>query len=107
MPAATAVADGPVATKSGALINYVSLGKLKIAKKIQILVVCSAACNVTSTSTVKGPGFTQPVQVSGGLQANVPGGPFFQPNGALLKSMKASPGKYKITSSLTATNPAN
>ncbi len=107
LPVSSANAGGgPVATKSGALINYVSTAKLKISKKIEILVVCSANCNVDATSTVKGPGFNQTVHVSGPLTANVPGGPFFQPNGPLLKSMRATPGKFRIISSLTATNPA-
>jgi hypothetical protein len=105
LPVSSASASGgPVATKSGALINYVSTAKLKISNKIEILVVCSASCTVNATSTVKGPGFNQSVQVSGPLTANVPGGPFFQPNGPLLKSMKAAPGRFKIISSLTATD---
>ena len=100
---ATANAD-PVATKSGTLINYVSTGKLKIGKRISIVVVCSTNCNVDSTTVIVGPGPNLTAHVSGPLNANVPGGPFFNPNGPLLKAMKADPGKYKIRSSLTATS---
>ena len=100
---ATASAD-PVATKSGTLINFVSTGKLKIAKKISIVVVCSANCNVQANTTIVGPGPNITANVSGPLTANVPGGPFFQPNGPLLKDMKAQPGRYKIRATLTATN---
>jgi hypothetical protein len=106
VPASVATAgDGPTATKSGALINYVTTGKLKIRKNIQILVVCSAACDVTSKSTIKGPGVKLVGNVSGSLNANVPGGPFFKPNGPLLKAMKAEPGKFRLVNTITATDP--
>jgi hypothetical protein len=105
LPASAATAGGPVATKSGALVNYVSAGKLKIAKNIQILIICSANCNVTSVSTIKGPGVNLHGTVSGPLSANVPGGPFFKPNGPLLKSLKAQPGKFKLVNKITATDP--
>jgi hypothetical protein len=104
--AAAAGGDGPAAAKSGALVNYVSLAKLKVAKKITIFIVCSANCNVNTTTTVKGPGFKETANVSGPLAANVPGGPFFKPNGPLLRGMKAEPGKYRINSTITATDAA-
>jgi hypothetical protein len=106
LPASASTAD-PVATKSGAIINYVSTGKLKIGKKILIEVVCSVNCNVTSTTVVKGPGFKRTLTVSGSLQANATGGgPFVQPNGALLKAMKAEPGRFKFINSITASDPS-
>ena len=52
VPASTAVAKDRVATKSGALINYVSNGKLKVSKKILVAVVCSVNCNVKTTTTI-------------------------------------------------------
>jgi hypothetical protein len=104
VPCSSALADGPVATKSGALINYVSTGKLKIGKRIEILVVCSANCSVDTTTTIKAHGFHQSFPLSGTLQAGVPGGPFFKPNGPLLKDMKARPGAFKIVSKMTATD---
>jgi hypothetical protein len=100
-----AATAGPTATKSGVLINYVGPAKLKVAKKIQVTLVCSANCNVQSTTTVKGPGFRDSFDVSGPLTANVPGGPFFNPNGPLLKQMKDEAGKFKVISSATATDP--
>jgi hypothetical protein len=106
LPASGAVAgSGPVATKSGALINYVSTAKLKVAKSIEITLICSANCNVVSHSVIKGPGVKVPGDVSGSLQANVPGGPFLKPNGPLLKAMKADPGKFKLVNKVTATDP--
>ena len=106
LPAAAATAgDGPVATKSGAIVNYVSTGKLKVAKNIEILVVCSVACNVTSNTVIKGPGVHLTGTVSGALQANVPGGPFFKPNKPLLKALKADTGRFKLVSKITATDP--
>lgn len=97
---------GPVATKSGALINYVSGPKLRIGKRIDIVVVCSVDCNVTSSSVIKGPGVKIPGNVSGPLTANVPGGPFFKPNGPLLSSMKDTPGRFRLVNHITATDPA-
>jgi hypothetical protein len=104
----TAAAGGgaPIATKSGALVNYTSTGKLKIGKRITIFVVCSANCNVDTTTVVKGPGFKQSAEVSGPLSAGVPGGPFFKPNGQLLRDMKAQPGRFRVNSTVTATDPA-
>jgi hypothetical protein len=43
--------------------------------------------------------------VAGPLDANVPGGPFFKPNGPLLKALKAAPGRYKLVNKITATDP--
>jgi hypothetical protein len=107
LPGASALADGgPVAAKSGALINYASTGKLKIGKRIEIHAVCSADCNVNSHSVIRGPGFKSKENVSGPLSAGIPGGPVFLPNGPLLSAMKSSPGRFKIQNTLTATDPA-
>jgi hypothetical protein len=104
VPASSAGAKGPVATKSGALINYVTTGKLRVGKRIDISVICSANCSVDTTTTIKTKGYHQTFPLSGTLQAGVPGGPFFKPNGPLLKAMKAHPGRFKIVSSMTATD---
>jgi hypothetical protein len=103
---ASAAGGGPTASKSGAIINYVSGTKLKIGKRMQIVVVCSVDCNVVSKSTIKGPGVKLRGNVSGSLLAGVPGGPFFKPNGPLLKAMKRSPGRFRLINSITATDPA-
>ena len=106
VPASDAVAQGPVAHKAGALINYVTTGKLKVRKRINIFAVCTADCSVNTTTTIKGRGYKQTFPLNGALQAGVPGGPFFKPNGPLLSAMKANPGAFKIVSSMTATDPA-
>jgi hypothetical protein len=103
---ASAAGGGPTASKSGAIINYVSGTKLKIGKRMQIVVVCSVDCNAVSKSTIKGPGVKLRGNVSGSLLAGVPGGPFFKPNGPLLKAMKRSPGRFRLINSITATDPA-
>jgi hypothetical protein len=103
-PAAGVASGGPSATKSGVLVNYVSTGKLKIAKRITILVVCSANCQITATTVIVGPSDKDKSVVAGPLSANVPGGPFFQPNGPFLKAMKANPGKYEVRSRIAATD---
>ena len=103
VPSGSAAGD-PVATKSGALVNYVSTGKLKVAKSITIPVVCSADCQVTSTIRIKGPGFKLTNTVAGPLTAGVPGGHVIKPNGPLLKSMKADTGKFRLVSNMTATD---
>ena len=103
---ASAAGGGPTASKSGAIINYVSGTKLKIGKRMQIVVVCSVDCNAVSKSTIKGPGVMLRGNVSGSLLAGVPGGPFFKPNGPLLKAMKRSPGRFRLINSITATDPA-
>jgi hypothetical protein len=100
----TATAD-PVASKSGAIINYVSTAKLKIRKTMLIEVICSVDCHVDSTTVVKGPGFKRPLTVSGELAAGpTGGGPFVKPNGSLLKAMKAEPGRFTFASKITATD---
>lgn len=103
---ASAAGGGPTASKSGAIINYVSGTKLKIGKRMQIVVVCSVDCNAVSKSTIKGPGVKLRGNVSGSLLAGVPGGPFFKPNGPLLKAMKRSPGRFRLINRITATDPA-
>jgi hypothetical protein len=104
LPATAAAAADPVATKSGVLVNYASTGKLKIAKRITILLVCSANCQVTARMVIVAPGPNFTSDVAGPLTAGVPGGPYFQPNGPLLRAMKDEPKKFKVRSTITATN---
>jgi hypothetical protein len=106
LPPSASSAD-PVATKSGAIINYVSTGRLKIGKTITIEVLCSVYCNLTSTTVVKGLGASPKSTVSGSLEANaVGGGPYVAPTRATLKAMKANPGKFTFVNSITATDPS-
>jgi hypothetical protein len=96
----------PTAHKSGAIINYLSTGKIKIAKTMTVPFVCSVNCDVVSTLKVKGPFVKGADKEHGSLQAGVPAGHFIKPSGPLLKLMKASPGRYKLVSHITATDPA-
>ncbi|MFI5026186.1 MAG: hypothetical protein ACHQCI_05490 [Solirubrobacterales bacterium] len=99
-------AGSPTAHKSGAIINYVTTGKLRIAKRIIVPIVCSVNCDVVSSLKLKGP-FVKGTDVEqGSLQAGVPAGHFIKPSGPLLKLLKASPGRYKVISNVTATDPA-
>jgi hypothetical protein len=107
LPASSALAGSePVATKSGAIVNYTSTGKLKIAKKMFIYFVCSVDCSATSTTTIKGPGPNIKVTVSGNVPANVQGFVRVTPSGGLLKVLKADPGKFAFVNTITATDPA-
>lgn len=105
LPGSAALAGGPPATKSGALINYLTTGKLKIAKKIIVPFQCATNCNVVSSITIKGPGIHLTDTESGTLGAGVPSGHFIKPNGPLLKALKAAPGRFKLISSVNATDP--
>jgi len=104
LPATTASAGGPTAVKSGALVNYTTTGKIKIAKKLFVPFVCSANCSVVSNLTLKGPGVKLPDTQSAPLNAGVVAAHFLQPNGPLMKSLKARPGRFKLVSSVTATD---
>jgi hypothetical protein len=103
-PATAAAGGGPDATKSGVLVNFVSTGKLKIAKRITILIVCSANCQVAARLVIVAPGPNFTTNVAGPLNAGVAGGPYFQPNGPLLRAMKDKPGRFKVRAGITATN---
>jgi hypothetical protein len=103
---ASGAAGAPTAHKSGAIVNYLTTGKLKIAKKIIVPFVCSVNCDVVSTLKLKGPLVNGSDTEQGSLQAGVAAGHFLKPSGQLLKLLKASPGRYKLISHITATDPA-
>ena len=105
LPASGAV-GAPSAHQSGALINYLTTGKLRIGKRIIVPFQCSVNCNVVSFLKLKGPFVKGSDTEQGSLQAGVPAGHFIKPSGTLLKLLKASPGRYKIVSRVTATDPA-
>jgi hypothetical protein len=106
LPGASAVAgDGPVATKSGAVINYATTGKLRVGKSMLVPLVCSVNCSATSTVVLKGLGFKLRNTVSGQLAAGAQGGGHvIKPNGPLLKALKANTGKFRLVSNVTATD---
>jgi hypothetical protein len=105
LPAADAVAKAPVAHKSGAIINYSSTGKLKLAKHMFIFFTCTVTCDANSTTIIKGLGLKLTIPASGELPPG-PGTLRLTVKGALLKFMKARPGAFKIVNTITATDPS-
>jgi hypothetical protein len=97
--------NGPVATKSGAIVNWVSGFKLKVSKRIQPLAVCSVNCDVTGTATLKGLGGKASFSDSGSFQAGQLFGLYVVVKGGLLKLMKRYPGRFHLSETLTATDP--
>ncbi len=105
LPASSAV-SAPTAHKSGAIVNYLTTGKIQISKKMIVPFQCAVSCNVVSTLKIKGPLVKGSDTESGSLPAGVPAGHFIKPSGPLKKLMKASPGRYKLVSHITAQDPA-
>jgi hypothetical protein len=114
LPASQAVAGGaqiasagdrPVATKSGAIVNWVSGFKLRVAKRIQPLAVCSVNCDVSGTGVLKGMGGKASFSDSGSFPAGQLFGLYVTIKGPLLKLMKEFPGRFKLVETLTATDP--
>src|SRR3954451_1343850 len=98
--------EGPIATKSGAIVNFVPAGKLKVAKHFQPLAVCSIDCSVTGTAVLKGMGAKATISDTGSFAANQTFGLQITVKGELLKAMKAHPGKFRLNVTYTATDPA-
>src|SRR3954453_9983188 len=105
LPASGAV-GAPTAHKSGAIVNYLTTGKLTISKKIIVPFQCSVNCDVVSSLKLKGPLVNGTDTESASLPAGVPAGHFIKPSGPLLRLLKARPGRYKVISHITATDPA-
>jgi hypothetical protein len=104
LPAAVASADGPVATKSGAIVNFSSTAKLRVAKTMQVQYGCSVDCDVAVTARIKGPGANlrlvqPPVSFTAGPVLF-----FIKPNKPLLKLMKAEPGRFRIACTIDGTD---
>jgi hypothetical protein len=97
--------DGPIATKSGAIVNFLPAGKLKVARHFQPLAVCSIDCTVTGTAVLKGLGGKATITDTGSFPANQPFGLQITVKGVLLKLMKARPGKFRLNVTYTATDP--
>lgn len=104
-PAAGLASDGPVAHKSGAIVNYLTSGKVKLGKKLSVSFVCAVNCDLTSTLKLKGPGVhatnTQSTSVSAGGGVTH----FFQINGQLRKFIKTDIGRFRLVSKVNATDP--
>jgi hypothetical protein len=104
VPAAAASADGPVATKSGAVINFTSTAKLRVAKTMHVRYSCSVDCDVAVTARIKGPGTNlrlvqPPVSFTAGPVLF-----FIKPNKPLLKLMKAEPTRFRIACTIDGTD---
>jgi hypothetical protein len=107
LPAPTAVAgDGPQATKSGAIVNFQTTGKLRVAKRIQPLAVCNVNCDVSGTGVLKGRGAKATFSDSSPFAAGEQFGLFVIVKGQFLKLMKANPGKFRLRETLTAIDQA-
>jgi hypothetical protein len=98
--------EGPVAHKSGAIVNWQSGFKLRVAKRIQPLAVCAVACDVTGTGVLKGMGGKATFSDSGSFAAGQLFGLYVTIPKPLLRLMKAHPGRFRLSETLTATDPA-
>jgi hypothetical protein len=98
--------DGPVATKSGAIVNFVPAGKLRVRRQIQPLAVCAVNCDVTGTAVLKGLGGKANITDSGAFLANQPFGLRITVKGFLLRLMKRFPGRFRLSVTYSATDPA-
>ena len=105
LPASSAL-SAPTAHKSGAIVNYLTTGKIRIGKKLIIPFSCTVNCNVVSFLKLKGPFVKGSDTESGSIAAGVPAGHFLKPSGPLSKLLKSAPGRYKLISRITATDAA-
>jgi hypothetical protein len=102
-PPATPTTGQPAAED---LLSYLTIGKLKLGKRIAYRLRCSAECDVTATSilVLRGPD-VGPVVDTGSF----PGGEiieaFLRPNKSARRAIRRSVGASKLRTSVTATNP--
>ena len=96
--------DGPIAQKAGALVNYATQGKIKVAPTIGVSFVCSVPCSVTSILTIKGPNGGSDTQTA----TDVPVGQLLTHVVNIGKSgarfMRANLRKFRVVSTVTATD---
>jgi hypothetical protein len=104
MPSALTAAAVPSATKSGAIVQYLTTAKRKISKKIVVPFKCAVNCSVVSTVKLKGPSVKGADTATASLEAGAPVGHSFRPKRRALKLMQASPRKYHLVSTVTATD---
>ena len=100
-----AAGEGPIAQKSGAIVNWQSGFKLRVARRIQPLAVCAVNCTVTGTGVLKGMGGRATFSDSGSFTAGQLFGLYVTVKGSLLRLMKAFPGRFRLNETLTATDP--
>jgi len=97
--------EGPVATKSGAIVNFVPAGKLKVAKHFQPLGVCAVNCSVTGTAVLKGMGGKATITDSGSFAANQTFGLQITVKGVLLHLIPALPRRFRLNVTHTCPDP--
>jgi hypothetical protein len=97
--------EGPIAQKSGAIVNWQSGLKLRVTRRIQPLAVCAVNCTVTGTGVLKGMGGRATFSDNGSFTAGQLFGLYVTVKGSLLRLMKASPGRFRLNETLTATDP--
>jgi hypothetical protein len=97
--------EGPIAQKSGAIVNWVSGRKLRVSRRIQPLASCAVNCTVNGTGTLKGMGGRDSFSDSGSFAAGQLFGLYVTVKGALLRLMKRFPGRFTLIETLTATDP--
>jgi hypothetical protein len=98
--------EGPVATKAGAIVNFLPAGKLRVAKRFQPLAICAVNCTVTGTAVIKGLGGKATITDTGSFPANQAFGLQVRVKGALLRLMKRFPGRFRLNVTYSATDPA-
>ena len=96
--------SAPRAEQAETIVSYLRTGKLRVAKKVVVPFVCSVNCSVVSTLVLKGPSVrgSDTRQVS--LGANSPVGHRIRPRPKALRLMKRVPRKYRLISTITATD---
>ncbi len=106
-----ATPTGQPATPTGqpdaeALLSYVTIGKLKLGKRIAYRFVCSAECQVTATSilVLRGPN-VGPAVDTGLFPAGEVIEVFLKPNKSARRAIRRNIGASKLRTSVTATNP--
>jgi hypothetical protein len=87
------------------LVAYLPAGKIKVAKRISYRFQCSAACQVTATSTLvlKGPNLGPAVD-TGIFSAGEVGAQFLTLNKAARFAIKSHLGASKLRTSIAATD---
>lgn len=104
LPATSAAGAGPGATKSGAVISYLTTGKLEIGKRIVVPFKCAVNCDLTSTVKLKGPSVRGSDTETASLDAGVRAGHIFHPSRRALRLLQAAPREYHLISNITATD---
>jgi hypothetical protein len=103
---ASEASDGPIAQKAGAVVSYATQGKIKVAPTIGVSFVCSVACSVTSTLTIKGPKPGSDTQTATDLPAGQLLTHFVKLKKSAVMFIRANVGKFRVVSTVTATDPS-